>query len=59
MRLIDNKVSKIGDEMYGITFKNNILWHSNIGIHFNQKLLLSDLINSNNLLRNVYDEVNR
>ena len=59
MRLIDNKVNKVEDEMYDISFKNHLLWCSNLSIYSNQDILSYALITSGSLLTRINDEINR
>ena len=59
MRLIENKLVKVNNEMYNKVFENHVFWSMDINIYLNQKILLSTLVTSNYLIRDIHDEINR
>lgn len=55
MKLIDN----VRRDKLWISFNERVINKSNWSIYLNQNILLSTLITSNNLIENIYDEINR
>lgn len=59
MRLIDNKERNVDNEIDDKAFDNHGFWVTNIDVYLNQKILLSTLVTSDYLIRDIYDEINR